>query len=449
MRVCVRVCVRACMCMCVCMCVCVFTKLNKQNLEYVKKQLRKLDWKAHEPYLIKCILKVQKVKYNQVYLLASLVSALARYHPTLPVHVTDDLLSEMRHLLHVNEFVKQQRLLGLVKLLGELYNDLVVDSPIIFDMLYTFISSGNERIGPMPDPPADFTRVRCVCALLDACGHYFDRGTTKKKLDVFVGHFQRYLFGKEVMPMDIDFAVSDMLEVVAPKFQRVETVEAADEYVAKIEGDHKFSRVRGLQALEVVKDGADGDDSEEEDDDNRNKRDAGEGSDDDLDGEGGRKAGAGGEAGEDMDAEEARDAFAYQDEHVQDDEDEAVVVHWKPQAAQPSPEDDLFEAEFQKMLIDNRATSGARRTQLEVSIPLELQAESDAQMPDLVERGGETKVVFKLLTKKNNKATTRELEVPLETTIAHASFDRSHADAHEKDELKRKVLGTVVLGVTE
>jgi len=310
-------------------------------------------------------------------------------------------------------------------------------------MLYTFISAGNERVGAMPDPPSDFTRVRCVCALLDACGHYFDRGTTKKKLDVFLGHFQRYLFGKDVMPMDIDFAVSDVLEVIAPKFQRVDTVEAADEYVAKLEGEHKFSKVRGLHALEVVKDRADGDDSEEEDDDNRNKRDAGEGSDDEGDGDAGRKGKEDGEGGEEMDAEEERDAFDYHDEHVEDDDDEAVVVHWKPQAAQPSPEDDLFEAEFAKMLLDNRATTGPRRTQLEVAIPLELQAESAAQMPDLVERAGETKVVFKLLTKKNNKATTRELEVPIETTIAHASFDRSNAEAHEKDEVKRKVLGMV------
>jgi hypothetical protein len=35
------------------------------------------------------------------------------------------LLSEVRQLLHDNNFDKQQRLLGLIKLLGELYNDLV------------------------------------------------------------------------------------------------------------------------------------------------------------------------------------------------------------------------------------------------------------------------------------------------------------------------------------
>ncbi len=37
-----------------------------QTLESVKKQLRKLDWKAMEPYIVKCLLKVHKCKYNQV-----------------------------------------------------------------------------------------------------------------------------------------------------------------------------------------------------------------------------------------------------------------------------------------------------------------------------------------------------------------------------------------------
>ena len=53
-----------------------FTKLSKASLETVKKQLRKLDWAQHEAYLIKCMLKVQKIKYNQVCLLASLTSTL-------------------------------------------------------------------------------------------------------------------------------------------------------------------------------------------------------------------------------------------------------------------------------------------------------------------------------------------------------------------------------------
>jgi len=57
-----------------------------------------------------------------------------------------------------------------------------------------------------------------------------------------------------------------------------------------------------------------------------------------------------------------------------------------------------------------------------VAIPLELQAESNGGVPNLVERAGETKVMFKLLTKKNNKATTKELEVCVDVCSDCTSF---------------------------
>jgi len=47
---------------------------------------------------------------------------------------------------------------------------------------------------------------------------------------------QRYLFGKESMPMEMDFAVSDMLDLINPSFQRADTCEAADAFVALAEG---------------------------------------------------------------------------------------------------------------------------------------------------------------------------------------------------------------------
>lgn len=45
------------------------------------------------------------------------------------------------------------------------------------------------RINPL-DLPDDFFRVRLVCTLLDTCGHCFDRGSAKKKLDFFLTFFQ-------------------------------------------------------------------------------------------------------------------------------------------------------------------------------------------------------------------------------------------------------------------
>ena len=35
-------------------------------------------------------------------------------------------------------------------------------------------------------------RVRLTCVLLDTCGQYFDRGSSKKKLDCFLVYFQVY-----------------------------------------------------------------------------------------------------------------------------------------------------------------------------------------------------------------------------------------------------------------
>lgn len=40
------------------------------------------------------------------------------------------------------------------------------------------------------DMPDDFFRIRLVCQLLDTCGHCFDRGSAKKKLDFFLKFFQ-------------------------------------------------------------------------------------------------------------------------------------------------------------------------------------------------------------------------------------------------------------------
>jgi regulator of nonsense transcripts 2 len=191
-----------------------FAKLSKHTSEDVVKQLRKMDWKTCGNYIIKCLLKVHKCKYNQIYLIASLVASLARYHPYLPVYVVDDLLSEMRYLMHANDFGKQQRMMSLSKLVGELYSDAVIDSSIVFDVLYMFISPGTEHAGTMPDPPGDHFRIRLVCTLLDTCGHYFDQGNAAKRLDLFLARFERYLLTKMPIAMDVEFTLTDTIETL-------------------------------------------------------------------------------------------------------------------------------------------------------------------------------------------------------------------------------------------
>lgn len=74
------------------------------------------------------------------------------------------------------------------------------------------------KINPL-DLPDDFFRIRLVCTILDTCGHCFDRGSAKKKLDFFLTFFQYYIFTKEPLPMDVDFLVHDTYSVTRAQWK--------------------------------------------------------------------------------------------------------------------------------------------------------------------------------------------------------------------------------------
>ena len=86
-----------------------------------------------------------------------------------------------------------QRRVSNVKLLGELYNYRMVESTLIFNVLYSLITFGVSYDIKRPstyDPPDHLFRIRLVCVLLETCGQYFDRGSSKKKLDCFIPYLQ-------------------------------------------------------------------------------------------------------------------------------------------------------------------------------------------------------------------------------------------------------------------
>lgn len=68
----------------------------------------------------------------------------------------------------------------------------MVESAVIFRTLFSFISFGINQDGSPSalDPPEHLFRIRLVCTLLDTCGQYFDRGSSKRKLDCFLFYFQ-------------------------------------------------------------------------------------------------------------------------------------------------------------------------------------------------------------------------------------------------------------------
>ncbi|VAI46958.1 unnamed protein product [Triticum turgidum subsp. durum] len=189
-----------------------FSDLDKSSVEHVLRQLRKLPWVECQQYLVKCFLKVHKGKYSQVHLIALLTAGLSRYHDDFAVAVVDEVLEEIRVGLELNDYATQQRRLAHMRFLGELYSYKHIDSSVVFETLYLIIMFGHGTYEQdVLDPPEDCFRIRLIITLLQTCGHYFTRGSSKRKLDKFLLHFQRYIIMKGPLPLDIEFDIQEII----------------------------------------------------------------------------------------------------------------------------------------------------------------------------------------------------------------------------------------------
>ena len=85
-----------------------------------------------------------------------------------------------------------------------------------------------------------------MCTLLDAVGPYFTKGSSRKKLDVYLKYFMRYVLSKPSPPVDVIFGVDDVFEILRPKMKRYETFEEACEDIKKLETQEaKSAKIKG------------------------------------------------------------------------------------------------------------------------------------------------------------------------------------------------------------
>ena len=149
------------------------------------------------------------VKYYNIRYAASLLAGLVTYHEWVGPRVVDSVLEDIRLMMEMGGVQKyNQRRISVVRFLAELYNYRLVDSAVIFTELYALISycaaQGAEMHHPL-DPPDHMLRIRLVCVMLDACGIYFNSGSSKKKLDYFIVFFQVRLLGSLTYDMKSEF----------------------------------------------------------------------------------------------------------------------------------------------------------------------------------------------------------------------------------------------------
>jgi regulator of nonsense transcripts 2 len=380
----------------------IYLDMNKRNYTKILKAIRKLHWEEQEvvDILERVFSKPVKVKYGSIHLLAILVSAMYRYHQDFVIGVVDNVLEQITLGLEQNDFKFNQKRIAEVKYLGELYNYKMIDSPVIFDTLYRIVTFGHEGGTPNPgrivmlDLPDDYFRLRLACTLLDTCGHCFDRGSAKKKLDFFLNFFQYYICTKDPMPMDIDFLVQDTYSALRPQWKLTSDPEEATRIFSEAvaQNYHMPDSERTVEADEE-EDAADSSSSDEglEEDAIPDIEDEQESSD-----EAEEVSGPNPEAGDDSESE-----------------DEQIIVTRQEEERDPEVEAE-FDREYEKMMVESADSRRFERKAIfDIPLPMKRPARENvsAEFPgemEVPEPVAPSKTMaFSLMTKKGNKQQVR------------------------------------------
>ena len=430
---------------------------SESSAKIVLKQLRKVNWSTSESFLIKSFLKIHKAKYGSIGYLASLVSGLLSYHELFGIKVVDALMDQIKSSLEDNQSMSQQRQVMSLKFLGELYNFCVVESTLIFDTLYLLINllHNNNIVAEMDSNEStnennnnESFRIRLVCTLLDTCGQYFDKGSSKKKLDKYLLYFQKYILSRSSISMDVEFMISDTLELLRPNLLRFTSIQDAIDAIKKQEDQEKLNITATTSTSTTTKIL---DPSKKQ---NKEKESSSE-SDSEEEAE---------EEEEDRDRNESMsdDSFSDEDRNLRQEEEEEEEVHIRNKRFNTTLEDQDFEKEYQKLLqesLDSRRLE-ARNIRTELSIPLSVlrsaKKQEEETTPSVNEQqpapdnninnnnntsiGNDEMVPFRVVLKKGNKQTIKNLFVPVESPLVVNNISKQNAEREEQKEMKRLVL---------
>lgn len=451
-----------------------YKDLSKVTVEKVLRQMRKLKWDDPEIafYATKCLTAVWNIKYNSIHCAANLLAGIAPFHEHVAIQVVDGVLEDIRLGMEINHPKYNQRRVSCVKYLGELYNYRMVESGVIFKTLYSLITFGvslNEKSPHFMDPPEHLFRIRLVCVLLETCGQYFDKGSSKKKLDCFLLYFQRYYLFKQSLPvfttegrpfpMDIKNLMRETLEMVRPRLTMFKTYEEACEAATQLENEYKAKIANILHMIETEGQ----EEEEEEDEEEEGLATIAEGDEEEDEGLSGTVTeGSGTQESEsslsgvdaEADEHEGEDSFSdgYDDSDEEDNDSDKEVKVLKPERA-VCKEDDDFMSAFDQMMndaIQARTQESLKVPQLDITLPTQLKNRTKKLVlpgqgmydkdEDRENKDGTTGLKFVLMTRKGNKQQLTDFEIPMTAEFATKFKEREEAEKLEKEKMKQMVL---------
>ncbi|XP_075455597.1 regulator of nonsense transcripts 2 isoform X2 [Ascaphus truei] len=441
-----------------------YKDLSKVTTEKVLRQMRKLSWQEPEvkDYVICCMINIWNVKYNSIHCVANLLAGLVLYQEDVGIHVVDGVLEDIRLGMEVNQPKFNQRRISSAKFLGELYNYRMVESAVIFRTLYSFTSFGVNPDGSASplDPPEHLFRLRLVCTILDTCGQYFDRGSSKRKLDCFLVYFQRYVWWKKSLdvwttdhpfPIDIDYMISDTLELLRPKMKLSTSLNEAVRQVQDLEREFliKLGLMNDKDSKHSMSEGEnleDYDDDEEEEETGIETEEQ-SGNESEMNEHEEVDASENEEDEREEEEEENTDYLTDSNkENETDEENNDVMIKGGGIKHVQCAEDEDFIQALDKMMLENlqqRSGESVKVHPLDVAIPLHLKSqlkkgpwsgsgEGDSESGDTMP--------FVMLTRRGNKQQFKILNVPMSSQLAANHWNQQQAEQEERMRMKKLTL---------
>ncbi|XP_062617589.1 regulator of nonsense transcripts 2-like [Saccostrea cucullata] len=420
-------------------------------------------------YATKCMIAVWNVRYNSIHCAANLLAGLAPYHEHIAIQVVDGVLEDIRLGMEINHPKYNQRRVSCVKYLGELYNYRMVESAVIFKTLYSFITFGvvMDEANPSPlDPPEHLFRIRLVCVLLETCGTYFDKGSSKKKLDCFLAYFQRYYWFKRSsgiftetrpFPVDVENLMIDTMECVRPKLKLHQNYEEAGKAVEELENEYKQKVASVLTIIETDQEGSASEteeglgtiqETEEYGEDlSLSGVDESETSQEDISQRSINEEGE--EEGGISYNEEDDDVMESAGENEEDDQ--MTIMKGGPKHIKCTEDEDFMTA-FDKMMSENiqaRTNESLKVPQLDIAVPMNLKDKNKKivnvnlypMQEEEVPKEEDRSIEFVLMTRRGNKQQFTNLNVPISEEFATKYREREQAEKAEKEKMKQVVLG--------
>ncbi|CAL6332974.1 unnamed protein product [Bathycoccus prasinos] len=258
--------------------------LAKRQLAKVLKHCDQFDDLHLERYLIRRAIKHSRQKFDDAERVVRLMSKLSQNQKDIKkneliVKFTDAALEEFRFGLEQNLSHMTQRRVSNARVIGELFSQRCLHAESIFSCLFLLLNN----LEPFNNDfdRNDPIRVRVANVLLEKCGRFFNRGWQKKKLDVFLTYFQRYMRSK-TLSMDVNNDAVNIIKELRPQMKICESFQEAHEKCVKmeerfgvvsssaVEGEKKGSGGLGTLAEDEEmeeEEGDDGDDTDDDDDD--------------------------------------------------------------------------------------------------------------------------------------------------------------------------------------